>query len=522
MNRTPQQEFQELDAYYQGGKFEDMPLSNDFLECFQGRFDQATTPGYLPSPNSSNPDLPGSGRQSPLLPYLSPFPDRYGPQPTDGIEDADNDFFDSSFLQQPQKSHENTDSNTVNSPLCTNRSSSDASNRSSRFELQQGEPSQTFTASSEDPPYNSNGLFQSHAAAELSTGSFEEFVPVGKLTSTQRPIAPNTLQNTPSTSVPANLQQHSSTAKSHFVRHPSHLRHQIHPGQSQYSLSTLTASNTDTTGQVPHEMSSDYRFINHQEHNVAPSHSNYQYVQPCAGKPSFRRFNDAHNQNRGSSVSQNYQPFEESSLRASATSNTGQHHWEAGLLENPQQYPDPESMHLLQSSGLPYTGHHYIAGFQENSLVSCLPEQHPHQSSDAHNFGLGGSSPMSVKRETPSADSDYVASSPNSKSQTVSPQPQKKQRLRQGSKNNDDNVVAIGSVALQTADLTELNPRDQINLAALIDAMQNTDEVEDNVGMQKTWQKVRRIKAHRIKEVCLSLLVSLRSRHCALKESMLT
>ena len=61
----------------------------------------------------------------------------------------------------------------------------------------------------------------------------------------------------------------------------------------------------------------------------------------------------------------------------------------------------------------------------------------------------------------------------------------------------------------QTADLMNLDPMDHNNAIALIHAMHNTDNVEDNSGMQKTWEKMRRAKAARINQVCVELLVSL-------------
>ena len=117
---------------------------------------------------------------------------------------------------------------------------------------------------------------------------------------------------------------------------------------------------------------------------------------------------------------------------------------------------------------------------------------------------------MSVKREMSSPDSEHNISTPILKSQINSPKPERKRRVKQEPKNNDDNEVAIDAIALQTADLTTLDgPMDHINVKELIDAMHNIDEVEDNLGMQKTWKKVGKAKAMRIREVCVELLVSL-------------
>ncbi len=124
-------------------------------------------------------------------------------------------------------------------------------------------------------------------------------------------------------------------------------------------------------------------------------------------------------------------------------------------------------------------------------------------------FSFNGSSPSSVKREISSPDSEHLVSTPILKSQMASSNSQKKRRLKQVPKNNDDNEVVIDPVALQTADLTNLGPTDHTNVAALINAMHNSENVEDNLGMQKTWEKVRKTKALRIREVCVELLVSL-------------
>lgn len=128
-------------------------------------------------------------------------------------------------------------------------------------------------------------------------------------------------------------------------------------------------------------------------------------------------------------------------------------------------------------------------------------------------FGFNGSSPVSIKREFSSPDSGYVdsgdvVSSPTVKSQLASPKPQKKRRAKQEIKNNDDDEEAVDPVALRTSELTNLDPTDHTNVAALIRAMHNTEGVEDNEGMQKTWKKIRKAKALRIKQVCVDLLVS--------------
>lgn len=124
-------------------------------------------------------------------------------------------------------------------------------------------------------------------------------------------------------------------------------------------------------------------------------------------------------------------------------------------------------------------------------------------------FSSNGSRPMSVKREISSPDSEHSVSTPILKSQMASSNSQKKRRLKQVPKNNDDNEVIIDPVALQTADLPNLDPTDHTNITALINAMHNSENVEDNLGMQKTWEKVRKTKALRIREVCVELLVSL-------------
>ena len=153
------------------------------------------------------------------------------------------------------------------------------------------------------------------------------------------------------------------------------------------------------------------------------------------------------------------------------------------------------------------------------------------QPSDPHNpsfmsqgltdFGLNGLSPVSLKRELSSPESDHLVSTPNLNSQVASPKPQKKRRMKHELKNGDDNDAAVDPDALQTTDLTNLDPTDQINVGALIDAMHNTVNVEDNQGMQKTWGKIRRAKAFRIKEVCVELLVSYRVYIAILKRTTL-
>lgn len=131
---------------------------------------------------------------------------------------------------------------------------------------------------------------------------------------------------------------------------------------------------------------------------------------------------------------------------------------------------------------------------------------------------FNGSSPKSIKREMSPPDSDCSVSTPTIRSQILSPKSQRK-RAKRELKNKEENEAVVNPAALQTADLTNLDPKDQANVAALIDAMHNTVNVEDNEGMQKTWEKVRRAKAFRIKEVSVELLVSVNGLPCALEGS---
>ena len=132
---------------------------------------------------------------------------------------------------------------------------------------------------------------------------------------------------------------------------------------------------------------------------------------------------------------------------------------------------------------------------------------------------FNGSSPKSIKREMSTPDSDRSVSTPTIRSQIVSPKSQKKRRAKRELKNKEENEGVVNPAALQTADLTNLDPTDQRNVAVLIDAMHNIVNVEDNQGMQKTWEKVRRAKAFRIKEVSVELLVSVNGLQCAFKGS---
>lgn len=494
---------QELDDVFCLSKFEDMPLSNELLDDFGTESYQATTPGGLPSPNSSNPDLPDSVRQSPVLPSLSTLTGGYGSQPNDGSLGADNDPL-GPHLQQSKQTCTNTGSNT--------------SNNSSKAYVQQVEPSmtsssstnkgqgQTFTAPSEGALCIPNNSFQSGAAT----------VPIGRLMSTRMPIASKVVNNTSSTSAPAKSQRSPTSRPQHFVRNPSHLRNQIHPELSQYFPVAATATGNYATGQVPHTMSSSHNFINEQTPNTSLSQTGHQNVQHLPNKPQFRRIASAQNQS---------QPFQESSMRTSLTSNLGQNPWQAGHIPQPQ-YPDPQPMFQQQSNRSPYMSHHHILSSQGNSMINFSPVQYHMQPStlvgasymghDQTDYDLKGSSQVGTKLEMSSPGSD-PATSPDFKSQMTSSKSQKKRRVKPDFKYNDDNEIAVDPAALQTEDLTHLNPTDRTDVAALIDAMHNTDQVEDNLGMQKTWEKVRKAKAFRIKEVCVELLVSLKLWQCALE-----
>lgn len=346
----------------------------------------------------------------------------------------------------------------------------------------------------------------------------EQVTPNSRPTSTHMPIAPKVANNTISASAPAN-QQHSPTPKAQqFIRNPSHLRHQIHPKLLQNSLVTATATG-DLAGPLPHTMPSSPNYTIYQESNSSPPYGNYQNIHHTSNRPQPRRVTSVHNPRRGSPLSQNYMPFQESNLRSPLTSNLRGNVWEAEQCQIPQ-YPDPQSELQQQFNRSPYVGHHYVSEPQGNHIISQSPGNHLIQSSDSGNpsfvsqgatdFGLHGFSPKSIKRELSSPESGHLVSTPNLSSQMASPKPQKKRRMKHELKNGHDNEAAVDPDALRTTDLTNLDLTDQTNVAALIDAMHNTYNVEDNQGMQKTWDKVRRAKAFRIKEVCVELLVSKR------------
>ena len=521
---------QNLAQYCRNGKVQDMPLSNEFLDGFYLESYQASAPGGLPSPNFSNPDLPASGRQSPFLPSLSPFTSGYEFSQMDGSSGANNDFLHLPLLQPLQESGTSTSSNTSNKKPNTNQTLSDASNSFSETHEQLGEPSvissnhinmrqsPSFMIPSDRSLCNS---YQSNACPVPSESSVEQGAPIWPM-STNIPIAPKVVDNTSLASAPAN-QQHSPTSKAqHFVRHSSRLRHQIHPELSQYSPLTATATEGYSTGQPPLTMSSGPNFTNRQE---SPLYSNHQNVRHAPHKPQFRGTTSAYNQSRGSPVLQNYQPFQESSLRSPVTSALEQNAWEAEQLQVPQ-YPELQPTIQQQPDRSSYLGQHSISQPQGNSMDSYSSAQYLIQSSDSRNASFisqgssevdfNGSSPKSIKREMSPPDSDRSASTPTTRSP---PKSQRKRRAKRELKNKEDNEAVVNPAALQTADLTNLDPTDQTNVAALIDAMHNTVNVEDNQGMQKTWEKVRRAKAFRIKEVSVELLVSVNGLQYALEGS---
>ena len=506
---------QDLGQYCQYGGFEDIPLSNEVLDGFCLGSYQVPAPGRLPSPNSSNPDLLASGRQSSLSPSLSQYTSGFEIQPIDGSSNAHNDFLDL------QGSSTIAGLNTSNSNSNTNQRFSDAVSSSSEAHGLQGEPSVT-SSSGTNVTQCQSFMVPSDGSLCVSYQSRASSVPseisVEKSVTNWSPNSTHVVNNTSSASAPANT-QHSPTSKAlHFVRHPSHLRYQIHPELPQHSPSTAIATGQYTTSQPSHTMSPTSKFTDRQEPNASPSHRNFQNVSHPPHRPQFRRITSGHNQSRGSPALHNHQPFQENSLRLPVTSNSGQGVWEAGNFQV-HEYPDPQPIVHQQSNHSPYLGHHYVSQPQEDFMNSYCSARYLMQSSDSRNassisqgsinFDLNGSSPMTMKRELSPPGSDHSLSTLISRSQIASPKPQKKRRTKQELKDNEDNEAAIDPAALQTADLTNLDPTDQTNVAALIDAMHNTDNVEDNQGMQKTWEKIRRAKALRIKEVCVELLVSL-------------
>lgn len=520
-------EMQGFDDCSYNGVF-DVPLSNEFLNGFNMEDCQAQTSGAVPFPDYSNLDVPGNCRQSPLLPFLSEFSAKNVSSPSDKPLGANNDPLISHHRQQrSQELCTNTGSNPSGSHFNTNQSLSNGSNNCS---MQHLDPSMTGLSSTNAGSTNagqnlklaapskgslcvSENLFQNSPATAPLSASYEQTATMERPMSTHMSNAQK-VNNTFCASVPADL-QHSPTLKS--MPHPSHSHHQTQPQSQQYSPPTLRAASHHNTN--PQIMSSTHDFTQRQESNALPVHSDLQNAQRLINRPPFRRIASAHNQIKRSPVLHNHQPFQESSLRTSVTPNWGINAWEAGQYQN-QRYPDPQTVFQQQSHGSPYMGHHHISGHQAKSMINHSPEQYCMQPSNSReasfiaqgltDFDFAGSNPMSVKREMSSPDSEHNISTPILKSQINSPKPERKRRVKQEPKNNDDNEVAIDAIALQTADLTTLDgPMDHINVKELIDAMHNIDEVEDNLGMQKTWKKVGKAKAMRIREVCVELLVSL-------------
>ena len=525
---------QNLIQYCQNGNVQDMPLSNELLDGFCLESYQVPTAGALPSPDFSNTDLPASGRQSPFLPSLSPIASGYEFPQMDGGSGAPNDFLDLPLLQQTQESGTSIGSSTTSKQPEMNQTLSGASNSSSEIHGRLDEPSvisSSHTNMGQYPTFTTpsdHSLCSSHQSSTSSPvqseSSIEQGVPNWPM-STHISIAPNFVNNTSSPSAPNN-QQHSPTSKAqHFVRHPSHLRYQIHPELLQYSPLTATATEGYYTGQPPLTMPSGPDFTNRQ---ASPRYSNYQNIRHATNESHFRDINSAYNQSRGSPFLQNYQPFQKSSLRSPITSTFQQDFWEAGQFQLPQ-YPEPQptiQQHLGHSSSL---GHRHISQPQGNLMNSYSSAQPLMQSSDSRKSSLmshgptevdfNGSSPKSIKREISPFGSDRSVSTPTIRSQLASPKSQRKRRAKRDLKNKEENEAVVDPAALQTADLTNLDPTDQTNVTALIRAMHNTVNVEDNQGMQKTWEKVRKAKAFRIKEVSVELLVSVNGLQCALEGS---
>lgn len=519
--------FNGLEDFCEDGTFDGPPLSGRFDmplgdEVF-GDFDtyQPTTPGGLPSPNASNPDPPSSGRGSPLLPPVFTLPDASGSQPSDGSFDANIDPLMSYLPQQSQASYANMDSDISNNTYGSTYSCfSNVSDNSPEAFAQQWEPLmesssctnaggyQIFTPPTEGPFCISQDFFQDHTATEQSFEPFEETAPIGRSMSTQVSIAPKVV-NTSSASAAANSQR-SLPSKS---PHSPHLRNQIHSQIHQDSPFALSDS-ASSASQASHAMSSSHNFINHQEPNASPSHTENQKIQRSSSRPQNSRLMSTNISHRESPVSHNHQPLRNSNLRNSITL------WEAGQVQT-TQYSDVQPISQQQANRSPYVGHHHVSGNSGNPIIGNSPDEEHVRSSDYPDlsfmyerpipFGFNVPGPMSVKREVSSPDSDHLASDSNVKSQMASPNPQKKRRVKQGSTKCDDNEIAVDPMALQTADLTNLSSKDQTSVMTLITAMHNTSNVEDNPGMQKTWKKVRKTKAFRIKEVCKELVVSPRS-----------
>ena len=464
---------------------------------------QETAPGEYHSPNPSDPDLPDNGQQSSVLPCQSKCAGSYSPHLGDRSLGAYDDIPNLHLLQQSQESHFGTDFNTSNNHP-SNRAISHADERSLEKSSSQTN-AQQYQAFASQPEGTLCVELQNHATTVPSDNTVEQQTPIGTPTSTQMPITPKVANNTLSTSVSANLQSSPISRPQYCVRHPSNLRNQFHPETLKDSPSATTVAKDCDSSELSYTMPSNSKSNRCQEPNASPS---YQKTHSSSDGTQFCRVTSVHNQSHGSPVLQNHHPNLESSLRSSVLSNTGHNFGDAGHLRT-AQYPDPR---------FPYASHRYVSEPQTTCIPSYSPVQYRVQPRNSEHgflvrqgpadFSFSGSSPMSMKREISSSYSDRVVSSPILESLPASPKPQKKRRGKQEPKKDGDNEGTVDPIALQTADLTNLHPRDRGLIAVLINAMHNTDNVEDNEGMQKTWDKLRKDNALRIKEECIGLLVS--------------
>ena len=493
----------ELDDYCIDGSFGDVPLSNELLDEFGMEYYQESAPEGYQSSNPSDPDLPDGGQQSSLLPCQSQCAGSYGPHLSNGSLGVYDDDLGFHLLQPSQEPHSGTDLNTSN-----NHSSDRAVSHADKKSLEKSsshtnaQQHQAFTAQ----PEGTVGVEpQNHAVTVPSNNTVEQQTPIGTPTSTQMSITPKAVNNTLSTSISANSQSSPISIPQHFARHPSNLRNQFHPETFQDSPSATTVAKDCNTSELSYAMPSTSESSRCQEPNASPS---YQNKRSSSDGTQFCRVTSVHNQSCGSPVLQNYHPILESGLRSSVLSNSGHNFGDSGHLRT-AQYPDPH---------LPYASHHYVSEPQTTCSPSYSSVRYRVQPRDSEHalfvrqgsadFSFSGSSPLSMKREFSSSDSDRVVSSPILGTLPASPKPQKKRRVKQEPKKDGGNEGTVDPIALQTADLKHLSPRDHGLVAALINAMHNTDNVEDNEGMQKTWDKVRKVKAFRIKEECIGLLVS--------------
>ena len=274
------------------------------------------------------------------------------------------------------------------------------------------------------------------------------------------PQLPDKLNINTNPASPFSLPPHTIGPRPHFLTRPtSFLRHEYNPW-SQNGPSSPLVDNGNS-------------FIN--------SHSPLFINLPS---PSDRQLQ--HNGRPDPMNQQARQPFEESNLRSSLSQSPNYDMAQPSRSHHYTHYPEPPSYYSPDAHfRQPHTT--FNTPVQPRTPPGITHHGHSQDTPTMSTHGLNG-----INR---------IASSPHS------PRPQVRRESSIGKRRHASMQTDSSYENVQLAPLRMLPQEDLSFVTGLVAAMRDSNQAEDNAGMLKTWEKIRTVKADKLQEKAIEMLV---------------